>query len=168
MPFTCLFWIEHLILALYIRDANLSPKLQNICFLCVFPWATVYNSPSFNSTCTCFCNFSASFTFRPVNILLCYKAILNKAMCVNCKIKVDEINAHEKLTSEWGIKRRMSDTQYKHTEIATPARKLDSSRLLSFVGIKAILSALVNSKSLWDTCRNKSRWQDDSRRKTLI
>lgn len=54
----------------------------------------------------------------------------------------------KKFTGECGIKRRMSETQYKQKEIATPARKLDRSRRLSFVGTKAVLSILVNSKSL--------------------
>lgn len=45
--------------------------------------------------------------------------------------------------------------QYKHTEIAAPARKLCNNRLLSFVGTKVVFSVLVNSKIRRETCKKE-------------
>lgn len=65
----------------------------------------------------------------------------------------------EGITCERGIWTRMSENIYKQMEMAAPARKLYSSRRLSFDGMKTVFSVLVNSKIRTDTCISKSREQ---------
>lgn len=55
-----------------------------------------------------------------------------------------------KHTSSRGTETRSNETEYKPTEIAAPAIKLCSTRLLSLLGTKAILSVFVRSKTRYD------------------